>query len=235
MTYHDILSQKSKTPFLSRKRPITTFLSRKFMITRLSIAFEHFLGSSIASQDMPHWENTLFRQFIWMWHFVSRRCDYFQFFAIMISLIWNVSILSNTHPSEGNTCRWCLVASCPHTEDSWVGEMGWRGCALCAFVVCLPCACCHRSARVFPRELYDPQCLIPSMWLGSTRGQNRVQKYVKCLIQENQKFDNTSSWWSSIMVWRGSCIEIQFLMNAAFLLFKCLLFHRISWFISKHY
>ena len=102
------------------------------------------------------WENTLFRQFVWSWHFVSRRCDYFQFFAIMISLIWNVSILSNTHPSEGNTCRWCLVASCPHTEDSWVGEMGW-GCALCAFVVCLPCACCHASAQVF-RE----SCIIPT-------------------------------------------------------------------------
>ena len=147
--------------------------------------------------------------------FVDKR--YFWFFAIMISLIWSNSILSNIYPFEGNTYRWCLVASCPHTEDSWVGEMGWRGCALCAFVVCLPCACCHGSARVFPRELYDPQCLIPSMWLGSTRGQNRVQKYVGivwCFIQENQKFDNASSCWSSIMVWRGSCIEIQFLMNA---------------------
>ena len=30
-----------------------TFLSRKFRITRLSIAFEDFLGSSIASQVMP--------------------------------------------------------------------------------------------------------------------------------------------------------------------------------------
>ena len=42
-----------KPPFLSRKRAITTFLSQKFMITRLSIAFEDFLGSSIASQVMP--------------------------------------------------------------------------------------------------------------------------------------------------------------------------------------
>ena len=40
---------------MSRKRAITTFLSRKFMITRLSIAFEDFLGSSIASQVMPPW------------------------------------------------------------------------------------------------------------------------------------------------------------------------------------
>ena len=38
---------------MSRKRAITTFLSRKFMITRLSIAFEDFPGSSIASQVMP--------------------------------------------------------------------------------------------------------------------------------------------------------------------------------------
>ena len=44
---------KMKTSFLSRKRAITTFLSRKFMITRSSIAFEDFLGSSIAPQVMP--------------------------------------------------------------------------------------------------------------------------------------------------------------------------------------
>ena len=36
-----------------RKRAITTFLSRKFIITRSSIAFEDFLGSSIAPQVMP--------------------------------------------------------------------------------------------------------------------------------------------------------------------------------------
>ena len=44
-----------KPPFLSRKRAITTFLSRKFIITRSSIAFEDFLGSSIAPQVMPPW------------------------------------------------------------------------------------------------------------------------------------------------------------------------------------
>ena len=44
---------ETKTSFLSRKRAITTFLSRKSMITRLSIAFEDFLGSSIAPQVMP--------------------------------------------------------------------------------------------------------------------------------------------------------------------------------------
>ena len=38
-----------------RKRAITTFLSRKFMITHLLIGFEDFLGSSIASQVMPPW------------------------------------------------------------------------------------------------------------------------------------------------------------------------------------
>ena len=40
---------------MSRKRAITTFLSRKSMITRLSIASEDFLGSLIASQVMPPW------------------------------------------------------------------------------------------------------------------------------------------------------------------------------------
>ena len=44
---------KMKTSFLSQKRAITTFLSRKSMIMRLSIAFEDFLGSSIAPQVMP--------------------------------------------------------------------------------------------------------------------------------------------------------------------------------------
>ena len=44
-----------KPPYLSRKRAITTFLSQKFMITRSSIAFEDFLGSSIAPQVMPPW------------------------------------------------------------------------------------------------------------------------------------------------------------------------------------
>ena len=38
---------------MSRKRAITTFLSQKSMITRLSIASEDFLGSSIAPQVMP--------------------------------------------------------------------------------------------------------------------------------------------------------------------------------------
>ena len=111
------------------------------------------------------YENILFCQFIWMWHFVSRRCDYFQFFAIMISLIWNDSILSNTHPFEGNTCRWCLVASPPHTEDSWVGEMGWEG-------VCLVCLRGVPSLRLLPRqcpsvprELYHPHCsILPWDW-----------------------------------------------------------------------
>ena len=42
-----------KNPFLSRKRAFTTFLSQKLMITRSSITFEDFLGSSIAPQVMP--------------------------------------------------------------------------------------------------------------------------------------------------------------------------------------
>ena len=44
-----------KSPFLSRKCAITTFLLRKFMITQPSIAFEDFQGSSIAPQVMPPW------------------------------------------------------------------------------------------------------------------------------------------------------------------------------------
>ena len=36
-------------------RATTIFLSRKFMITHLSIAFEDFLGSSLAPQVMPPW------------------------------------------------------------------------------------------------------------------------------------------------------------------------------------
>ena len=51
--YTYIYINRIKTPFLSRKRAITTFLSQKFMITRSSIAFEDFLGSSIAPQVMP--------------------------------------------------------------------------------------------------------------------------------------------------------------------------------------
>ena len=49
-----LIKQKSyRQTFLSQKRAITTFLLRKFMITRLPIAFEDFLGSSIAPQVMP--------------------------------------------------------------------------------------------------------------------------------------------------------------------------------------
>ena len=44
---------KAEQDILSRKRAFTTFLSQKFMITRSSIAFEDFLGSSIAPQVMP--------------------------------------------------------------------------------------------------------------------------------------------------------------------------------------
>ena len=42
-----------KPPFLLQKRAITMFLPPKFMITRSSIAFEDFVGSSIAPQVMP--------------------------------------------------------------------------------------------------------------------------------------------------------------------------------------
>ena len=58
MTYHDKSWHfviKIENNFLLRKRAITSFLSRKFMITRSSIAFEDFLGSSIAPQVMPPW------------------------------------------------------------------------------------------------------------------------------------------------------------------------------------
>ena len=42
-----------------QKRAITTFLSRKSMITRLSIAFEDFLGSSIAKLCHPETKYTV--------------------------------------------------------------------------------------------------------------------------------------------------------------------------------
>lgn len=88
--------------------------------------------------------------------FVDKR--YFWFFAIMISLIWSNSILSNIYPFEGNTYRWCLVASCPHTEDSWVGEMGWG-------VPCVPswCAFLAPAATAVP-ECFRESCIIPNAW-----------------------------------------------------------------------
>ena len=59
MTYHEIswhimtFSHKNKEHyFLSRKH--ATFLLRKFIIARLSTAFEDLLGSSMAPQVMPH-------------------------------------------------------------------------------------------------------------------------------------------------------------------------------------
>ena len=58
-----------------RKHTITTFLSRKSMITRLSIAFEDFLGSSIAPQVMPPWMSLSFTsrvctlRLLECWHF----------------------------------------------------------------------------------------------------------------------------------------------------------------------
>ena len=45
---------------MSQKRAITTFLSRKFMITPSSIAFEDFRGSSIAPQVMPPWGGRIY-------------------------------------------------------------------------------------------------------------------------------------------------------------------------------
>ena len=53
---------KKKTSFLTQKRAnvtflsqITIFLSRKFMIMRLSMAFEDLLGSSIGPQVVQHY------------------------------------------------------------------------------------------------------------------------------------------------------------------------------------
>ena len=45
--------KNKKTSFLLQKRTITAFLSRKFMIMCLLIAYEDLLGSSIAPQVMP--------------------------------------------------------------------------------------------------------------------------------------------------------------------------------------
>ena len=51
--YHEILSWKSKTSYMSLKPAVRAFLSQKFMITRSSIVFEDLLASSIAPQVMP--------------------------------------------------------------------------------------------------------------------------------------------------------------------------------------
>ena len=48
---------------MSQKRTITTFLSRKFMITRSSIAFEDLLAPSTASQVMPSKSRTKWLEF----------------------------------------------------------------------------------------------------------------------------------------------------------------------------
>ena len=58
MKYHDISWHfviKIKTSFCCGNEQLWHFLSWKFMIPRLLIAFEDLLGSSIAPQVMPHW------------------------------------------------------------------------------------------------------------------------------------------------------------------------------------
>ena len=71
-----LLRKRAITTFLSRKRAITTFLSQKFMITRSSIPFEDFLGSSIAPQVMPPW-----CQVVPFLSFSSLRADFCQLLA----------------------------------------------------------------------------------------------------------------------------------------------------------
>ena len=58
-----IYINRIKPPFLSQKHAITTFLSRKFMITRSSIAFKDILGSSIAPQVVPPWCQHFFQKY----------------------------------------------------------------------------------------------------------------------------------------------------------------------------
>ena len=70
MTYYH---KNQKRHFFVKKRVDTAFLSKKFMITRSSLAFEDLLASSIAPQAMPPrakvtyfshitWSNTKFDQ-----------------------------------------------------------------------------------------------------------------------------------------------------------------------------
>ena len=84
-----IYINRIKPPFLSRKRAFTTFLSQKFMITRSSITFEDFLGSSIAPQVMPPW---------W-WLIISNGR---QGEPILVQNLFNVAILN---------VLWVIVAS----------------------------------------------------------------------------------------------------------------------------
>ena len=80
-----------KPPFLSEKRVITTFLSRKLMIMRLSIAFEDVVGSSIAPQVMPPCERVLlpspmFIQFLGRWRWLCVCVDMHVFICFCLSI-----------------------------------------------------------------------------------------------------------------------------------------------------
>ena len=100
------LSRKGAiTTFLSRKRAIVTFLSRKFMITCSSIAFEDFLGLSIAPQVMPPWSNVtltmstywlyIYQSLVYSYTLVPKYGDRFvhRLLSTTIQLCWNIQRL----------------------------------------------------------------------------------------------------------------------------------------------
>ena len=104
-----------KPSFLSRKRAITPFLSRKFMITRSSIAFEDFLGSSIAPQVMPPWLHP---------HVCKSACLQLVLllkgFPILIPSLDPPSVrvcCLSTHPQAPNSWTPTLYVSLQHCEE----------------------------------------------------------------------------------------------------------------------
>ena len=87
ISWHFVIKIKI-TSFWLRKRAITTLLSRKFIITRLSIAFEDLLGSSIAPQVMPHWLISFHLRLACQgsWRLSEKRCAYSFFFSSFFSI-----------------------------------------------------------------------------------------------------------------------------------------------------
>ena len=115
--YIYISINKTKTSFLSQKRAITTFLSRKFMITRLLIAFEDFLGSSIAPQVMPPCPMPIgipkyftFRQ---LWILLSTGKE-----AYLSHIYIHVHVFTFVHPAYMTYSGSCGWPSCRALQES---------------------------------------------------------------------------------------------------------------------
>ena len=132
MIYHDIswhimtFCHKDKNIIFVAKTRHYDILSRKFMITRLLIAFEDLLGSSIAPQVVPHCSKsscggTQSRKFPLdmsgrLWHRGSCRW-------------WNIVRIGASHYFRGRSL-WLSPVLCDylsHWGESWVsGRFGTR-------------------------------------------------------------------------------------------------------------